>query len=96
MANKAGFNAGYNVKQWKSPYAHRAECKKAKIQNIQQSKLYNQEKSVNTANNTSIFFTDNHNKEGKGFNAWAYTPIYQQHKLQEQYIKRSQMYYNYE
>jgi len=62
LAVKAGFNVGYNVKQWKSPYAHRAECKKAKTQNVQQSRLFNQEKSVNAANNTSIFFNDNQRK----------------------------------
>ena len=32
--DRDGFNAGYNVKQWKSPYAHRAECKRARTQNI--------------------------------------------------------------
>ena len=39
LATVAGFNLGFNKKKWQSPYMHRAECKRAKLQNMKQSQL---------------------------------------------------------
>jgi hypothetical protein len=43
-------------KYWKSPYAHRKKTSLNKKINLQNSKYSNLEKSVNAANNVSIYY----------------------------------------
>ena len=56
LAAVAGFDQGFNVKTWKSPFVHHSICKQSQKRNVKNSKLQNIEKSSNTANNTSIQF----------------------------------------
>lgn len=50
------------------------------------------EKSVNTANNTSLFFVEHHKKKtSRDYSQWTQTAIYKQHKLQEKIIQGSLM-----
>ena len=68
---------------------HRSECRHARNQNVNQVQLKNLEKSVNTANNTSLFFVENMKKQHRDFRMWVMTPIYEQHRIQEKILKDS-------
>ena len=78
----AGFDQGFNKKQWKSPFAHRSECKAAVKKNLRMGRLRNIEKSVSTANNTSLYYMQ-HERKRNSYTPWSQTKLYQKHLYQE-------------
>ena len=95
LAAVAGFDQGFNKKKWRSPFIHRSECKQAKIDNVKQSCLQNLEKSVNTANNTSMFYMNHYKKQHKDYDQWHLSQIYKQHQIQGQILKSSMIQNNF-
>jgi len=57
--------------------------------NVAQSQLRNIEKSINAANNTSLFFGQSSKEQRKNYSQWADTAIYEKHKQQEKMLKES-------
>ena len=91
LSNLAGFKQGFNKKQWKSPFLHRTRCHEAKIKNVQNSQYRNLEKSYNACNNMSLLYTNNLDFQNRRFQVWEDTPLFRQHKIQDDIIKRSQL-----
>lgn len=87
----AGFRKGFNKQQWHSPFLHRAQIDKNRRSNVKTSTLCNLERSVNTANNNSLYFINNHRLPQREYTQWTETELYRENTLQRQILEQSML-----